>query len=220
MVALVAGLVTWTLKPPSRAPPSVSRFTIALPAGQRLDGLDQPAVALSPDGRNLVYVASTGGIRRLYLRPIDSLEARPISGTEGAMNPFFSPSGDWLGFFAGGRLQKVSIIGGVALTLGSGPNPGGADWSGQGTIAFSPDNISGLLRIADAGGAVQPLTRLAQGENSHRWPEFLPGGKFVLFAASATPRNWTNAEVAVQAVEAGSRHSLVQRGTQPTYAPT
>ena len=110
LLAAVTGLAIWNLKPSPARP--VSRTVITLPPGQRLAGLDQPAVAISPDGTNLAYVAVQGGTQQLYLRAMDSLEARPISGTEGAVNPFFSPDGQWLGFFAGGKLKKVSVNGG------------------------------------------------------------------------------------------------------------
>ena len=165
------------------------RLMITLPPGQQLAGLDNgPAVALSPDGTHLAYVARQGGTQQLYLRAMDSLEAKPIPGTEGAVNPFFSPDGQWLGFFAGGKLKKVSVSGGAALTLGDAAYPRGASWGSQGTIAFAPTNVSALQQVPDAGGTPQPLTRLEKGEVSHRWPEFLPGGKAVLFAAGTTAR--------------------------------
>ena len=89
-------------------------------------------MALSPDGTHLAYVARQDGTQQLYLRAMDSLEARPIPGTEGALNPFFSPDGQWLGFFAGGKLKKVSVSGGAALTLGDAPEPRGATWGSRG----------------------------------------------------------------------------------------
>ena len=147
---------------------------ITLPPGQRLAGLDQPAVALSPDGTHLAYVATQGGIQQLYFRAMDSLEARPIPGTEGATGPFFSPDGQWLGFFAGGKLKKVSVSGGAALTLGEAVQPRGASWGSQGFIAFAPSRASAFQQVPDGGGTPQPLTHVAKGENSHRWPEFFP----------------------------------------------
>src|ERR1017187_7058515 len=112
----ITGLAVWNLKPSPSPSRPVTRNVITLPAGQRLAGLDQPAVLLSPDGSHLVYVAVAGGIQQLYLRAMDSLEAKPMPGTEGAVNPFFSPDGQWLGFFAGGKLKKVSVSGVAALT--------------------------------------------------------------------------------------------------------
>jgi serine/threonine protein kinase/Tol biopolymer transport system component len=220
--SVVTGLAIWNLKP-SPPPPQrpISRSVITLPPGQQLAGLeDGPALVLSPDGTHLVYVARQGGPQQLYLRSMDSLEAKPIPGTEGAVNPFFSPDGQWLGFFAGGKLKKVSVSGGAALTLGDADNPRGGSWGVQGIIAFVP-TINGVLQqVPDAGGTPQPLTRLEKGETSHRWPEFLPGGKAVLFSAGTGNSNWTNAQVAVQTVGTSERWNLIQTGTTPRYAPS
>jgi eukaryotic-like serine/threonine-protein kinase len=174
--AAIASLATWNLKP-LPAPPSqpVSRTVITLPAGQQLAGLDSgPAVALSPDGTLVAYVARQGGTQRIYLRAMDSLESRPIPGTEGAVNPFFSPDGQWLGFFAGQELKKISVSGGAALTLVNYVNSFGASWGSQGIIAYGSATNSGLQQVSDGGGTPQLLTRLEKGETSHRWPEFLP----------------------------------------------
>src|SRR5713226_8003405 len=175
-VAILAAIIVWNLKP--SPPQPVSRVTITLPPGQQLAGLNSgPAVALSPDGTHLAYVARQGGTQQLYMRAMDSLEAKPIPGTEGASNPFFSPDGQWIGFFAGGKLRKISVSGGAALILGDAAYSGGASWGSQGMIAFTPTaNVSALQQVPDAGGAPQPLSRLEKGDTSHRWPEFLPGG--------------------------------------------
>ncbi len=220
--AAIAGLAVWKLKPsPAPAPQPVTRTVINLPPGQQLAGLDSgPAVALSPDGTYLAYVARQGGTQQLYLRAMDSLEAKPIPGTEGAVAPFFSPDGQWLGFFAGQKLKKVSVNGGAALTLANAVRPGGASWGSQGMIAFAPANVSVLQQVSDAGGAPQPLTRFEKGEVSHLWPEFLPGGKAVLFAAGPSGINFSNAEVAVQSIGTGERRNLIQGGTHPRYAPS
>ena len=217
--ALIASLATWNLKPsPSPAPRPVTRTVITLPPGQRLAGPEQPALALSPDGNHLVYAAIQGSTQQLYLRAMDSLEARPVPGTEGATEPFFSPDGQWLGFLADGKLKKVSVSGGAALTLGDVAQPSGASWGSQGSIAFAPTAISVLQQVSEEGGTPQPLARLAKGENSHRWPEFLPGGKAVLFSAALTSSSWINAQIAVHSVVTGERRTLVQPGTQPRYA--
>jgi Tol biopolymer transport system component len=221
LLVAVASLVTWNLRP-SPSPQPVTRTVINLPVGQQLPGLDSgPAVALSPDGTHLAYVARQGVTQQLYLRPMDSLEARPVVGTEGAIGPFFSPNGQWVGFFAGGKLMKVLVSGGAALTLGdAGATPRGASWSRLGMIAFAPTTVSALLQVSDAGGTPQPLTRLEKGDVAHRWPEFLPGGKAVLFAAGPNAINFTNARLAVQPVGTGERRNLVQGGMSPRYAPS
>ncbi len=220
LVAALAVIATWNLKPAPLQP--VSRLTISLLPGQQLAGLDNgTALALSPDGTQLVYVATQAGTQQLYLRAMDSQEARPMPGTEGALNPFFSPDGQWVGFFAGGKLEKVSVSGGAAITLGSNASiPLGASWSSEGIIAFSGKADESLQQVPDAGGTQQRLTRLEKREIGHRWPDFLPGGKALLFTAGATTNMWTNAEVAVYSLATSERRSLIREGTQPRYAPS
>jgi eukaryotic-like serine/threonine-protein kinase len=217
--AVIVSLAIWNLKP---APPSpqkpVSRFTITLPPGQQLAGLGDLAVTLSPDGTHLAYVATQGGTEQLYLRAMDNLEAKPLPGTEGGVNPFFSPDGQWVGFFAGGKVKKVSVNGGAALTLfDAAAYTAGASWSSQGMIAFTPAANLSLQQVPEAGGAPHPLTRIEKGEIAHLWPEFLPGGKALLFVALT---NVNNAQIAVQSVGTGERRNLVQGATQPRYAPS
>ena len=219
--AAIGGVAVWNLKTaPASAQQPVTRTVISLPPGQLLAGLDNgPALALSPDGTHLAYVARQGGgTQKLYLRAMDSLEAKPILGTDGAVNPFFSPDGLWLGFFVGQKLKKVSVSGGSALPLGDATFPHGASWSSHGLIAFTPSIGSPLKQVPDGGGTPQLLTRLQKGEVNQRWPEFLPDGKAVLFSGAPTNSSWTNAEVAAQSVETGERRNLIQGATQPRYA--
>ncbi len=221
IVAAIASLATWNLKPSgSLLPQPVSRVTITLPPGQQLAGMDAaPAVALSPDGSHLAYVARQGGAQQIYLRQMDSLEAKPIPGTDGAVDPFFSPDGQWLGFFADGKVKKVSVSGGTTLLVGEAASPNGASWGSQGTIALSPTNVSPILQVPDAGGAATSISRFEKRENSHRWPQFLPDGKTVLFAAGFTAGNWTNVEITAQPPGSGARRDLIL-GTAPHYAPS
>jgi eukaryotic-like serine/threonine-protein kinase len=220
LLVVVTALAVWNLKP-SPSPQPVTRTVIDLPSGQQLAGLDRgPAIALSPDGTHLAYVATQGGSQQLHLRALDSLEAKPMAGTEGAIQPFFSPDGQWLGFFAGGKLKKIPVTGGAPLTLCNAGAPYGASWSSHGVIDFVTSLTSVLQQVPDAGGAPQPLTRFEKGENSQRWPNFLPGGNAVLFGTSEISSNWTNAEVAVQLVGTGERRNLIQGGYSPSYAPS
>ena len=219
---LAVGCIATLYLKPSPSPQPVTRAVINLPPGQQLAGLDGgPVVALSPDGAHLAYVARQGGSQQIYLRAMDSLEARPIAGTEGAVNPFFSPDDQWVGFFVSGKLKKVLVSGGAALTLGdAGPTPPGASWGSQGMISFASTLVGALQQVSDVGGAPQELTRREKGEVSHRWPEFLPGGKAVLFAAGVTNTNWTNAQIAVHSVGTGERRNLIQGGMYPRFAPS
>jgi serine/threonine protein kinase len=176
LVAIVTGLAVWRLKPSPTQP--VTRAVIDLPPGQQLAGLDSgPAIALSPDGTHLAYVASQGSTQQLYLRAMDSLESKPVPGTEGSVIPFFSPDGQWVGFFAGGNLKKVSVTGGATVTLGDALIPLGASWGSQGTIAFGQRNSAALVQLPDTGGAPKSVTRLEKGEVAHCWPEFLPAAR-------------------------------------------
>jgi eukaryotic-like serine/threonine-protein kinase len=215
--AAIAALVLWHLTPSPSRP--VTRAVIALQAGLQLAGLDQPALALSPDGSQLAYVAApaAGGQQQIYLRAMDSSNARPMKGTEGAVAPFFSPDGRWMGFFAGGKLKKISVRGGVAQILTDVVNPSGATWGSEHTIVVAPYS-SVLQQVSDEGGAPQPLTRFEAGETTHTWPEFLPGSKAVLFTAlSAGPP-----AIAIQPIGAGERRNLIQGQGEgmARYAPS
>ena len=216
----ITSIAVWNLKPSPLQP--ITRTVINLPPGQQLAGMESgPVVALSPDGTHLAYVARQGGTPQLYLRAMDSLEARSIPDTEGAFNPFFSPDGQWVGFFAGQRLKKVSINGGAALTLGdAGATPTGASWGSRDMIALATTAGGVLQQVPDAGGKPHALTHFEKGENTHRWPEFLPGGTALLFTAGMAGPSMTNEQVAVQLIGTGERRNLVQGGMYPHYAPS
>jgi eukaryotic-like serine/threonine-protein kinase len=220
--AAITGLAIWNLRPAPAPPPrTVSRYVITLPSGQQLAGLNNGiSVALSPDGTHLAYAATQGGAQQLYLRALDSLETKPIPGTEGAFNPFFSPDGQWIGFFAGDKLKKVSVSGGAAQSLADAPQHRGASWGSQGMIVYATNSPGVLQQVPDAGGTPHPVTRLEKGETDHGWPEFLLGGKAVLFAAGMAANDWTNAQVAVVSTGTGERRNLVPGGTHPGYAPS
>ena len=176
---------------------------------------DQGAAAiLSPDGAVLAFVAqkSSSAASQLYVRRLDALQATPLSGTDGARNPFFSPDGQWIAFFAGGKLKRVSVTGGAAVTLCDAPNGRGGTWGEDGAIAFSPNAGVGvaetLLRVSSTGGKPEPLTTLDRGEVTHRWPQVLPGGKAVLYSVACVG---CDGNIVVQPLPNGP-HKVVQRG--------
>jgi serine/threonine protein kinase/Tol biopolymer transport system component len=216
VLAAVTGFVIWNLKP--LPPRPVSRTVIALPLGQRLAGLEQPAVALSPDGSQLAYVAVQSGTQQIYLRAMDGLEARPIAGTEGGVNPFFSPDGQWLGFFSGQKLKKVSVSGGTVQTLHDAVQLHGASWDSKGIIAFKRQGVTTLQQVPAEGGAPQALTRVEKGEATQRWPDFLPGGQALLTVTSASGFDWSSTQILVQSIATGERQTVIRGGTQPRYA--
>jgi serine/threonine protein kinase/Tol biopolymer transport system component len=215
LLAAIASLATWNLKPSLQQP--VLRTVITLPPGRVLSGFSGfdsgPILAVSPDGTRLAYVATQSGIQRLYVRMMDGLEAQAIPDTVGASSPFFSPDSQWLGFLAGGKLKKVSMNGGGALTLSASPFSGGASWDPRGTIILGGVG-SGLRQVPDAGGALQPLTQITSADSNNRWPEVLPDGKAVLYVAGTN----TFPMVSVQSIQSGERRDLVQGATFPRYA--
>ena len=172
------------------------------------------AAVLSPDGAAVVFVAQEIlGHPQLYVRRLDQLHAEPLSGTDDAISPFFSPDGRWIGFFARGKLKKIALSGGAAVTLADAMSNRGGSWSEDDTIVFSPNQIAGtsLLRISSAGGAAEPLTALMEGEAIQVWPQVLPGAKAVLYTSSGIAGAYNDADLVVQALPSGPR-KVVQRG--------
>ena len=142
--------------------------------------------AVSPDGLRIAYVALTPeGRSVLWVRSLDSLQAQALDGTEGAILPFWSPDSSFIGFFADGKLKKIEASGGPPLTLADAPGGRGGTWGRDGTIVFSPFFSTPLYRVSAAGGAATAVTSLDQSKNesTHRWPQFLPDGRHFLFLA-------------------------------------
>jgi Tol biopolymer transport system component len=187
VVALIAttGIATWLLVRALHQTPSVERLAIPLGASQQLAAGLSPVLAPAPDGTRLVYVAARPGSRtQLFLRQLDQFDAAAIAGTEGASAPFFSPDGEWVGFFAGDALQKVAMEGGAPLKICDVPSMVSASWGHDGTIVFSTAfSGDGLWRVAANGGDPEQLTKpdVAKGELHHAYPQMLPRGKLVLF---------------------------------------
>ena len=145
---------------------------------------DPVSFALSPDGRQLAFVANDEGQSRLWVRPFDQAAPRSLTGTEGASLPFWAPDGRSIGFFADGKLKRIGVSGGSPQILADAPAGRGGTWSRDGVIVYAPDTTGvGLMRIAAIGGSAAPLTRLAAGQGTHRWPQFLPDGQRILFNA-------------------------------------
>ena len=222
-VALVtiASITVWNLRTtPTLMPQPLSRMAMVLPPDQHLTFTGRHQVAFSPDGTHLVYVAN----EQLYLRPMDSLEAKPIPGTlnGGGRSPFFSPDGQWVGFWAGGNLKKVSINGGVPVILCDASNLYGASWGPDDRILFGQgrQDLEGIYQVSAAGGSKELLISLdtAKGELAHG-PHLLPGGEAVLFTLSSGGP-WNEAQIVVEQLETGERKVLINGGTDARYVPT
>ena len=190
LVALLAlaaiGLVGWTLGRLGQHPLASARFAIPLPAGFLLEPGPGPSIAVSPDGARLAFVAlERGGGTQLFARALEQFEAAPVPGTRGASAPFFSPDGRWVGFYADGALQKVSIEGGAPLKICDAPAVWSASWGPDGQIIFATAAApNGLRRVPADGGTPEELTipKSDQGELQHALPQVLPGGGRVLFS--------------------------------------
>ena len=179
-------------------------------------------VALSPDGGSVAYVAVRDGAQQLYVRTLDSREARPLPGTEGAEGPFFSPDGLSLGFFTGAELKRVSIAGGRPTALARAANNRGGSWGADGFILFSSiGGTSGLQRVSASGGEPESVTTpdVDRGEGLHRFPQYLPGGNAILFTVG-TGGSWDDALIVAERLDTGERKVLIEGGSDARYVPT
>jgi serine/threonine-protein kinase len=169
------------------------------------------ALILSPDGTRLAYLSQS----KLFTRRLDQAEATELAKAEGLQAPFFSPDGQWIGFFARGSLNKVSIRERQVIRLGDGTLFDGGSWGEDGNIIAGFDNR--LAWISSAGGTPTPVTKLAPGEIAHRWPQILPGGKAVLFSAYTSMTGLDGAAIEAQSLRDGRRKTLVRGGTWGRY---
>lgn len=190
-------------------------------ATQRVFEADVPALAFSPDGTHLAFSMTNEGMTGLYLRAIDSFDIKLLEGTANAGAPFFSPDGQWIGFVADGKLKRIPTSGGAVETLCDAAGFRGASWGRDDEIIFSPDYSAGLMRIPASGGTVQEVTLLdtTRHERTHRWPQILPDGEWVLYTIGddGNPNFYTNAELAIQSLRTGERHILNVRGEMARY---
>jgi serine/threonine-protein kinase len=210
--ALTVGVTAWYLKPP--VPRPVTRLSLTLPPGDQFTNTGRHLVALSPDGTHLVYSANN----QLYLRAMDQMEATPMSGTEGGANPFFSPDGQWVGFWADGQLRKVSVSGGAPVTLCEAASPSGASWGADDMIVFGGPG-KGVHQVSSDGGTPEVLVPISAGEGYAHGPQVLPDGKSLLFTI-ADGFNWDNAQIAVQSLTTGERRVLIEVGRDARYTST
>jgi len=225
-LAAVAAIAFWA---PSRrattlAPQPLVRFDVDLGEDVSLAPLISPTVSsviISPDGARLVYAASaSGGPIKLFTRRLDQRTATAITGTEGATNPFFSPDGQWIGFFDGRRTAKVSVEGGAIVPLADSVIMAGASWGDDGTILVGSGITDGLKRVPPAGGAPVALTKLGNGEMFHAFPDVLPGARAALVNVYGTPPGPETVVIDVVSMSDGKRKTLVPGGVSPRYLPS
>ena len=182
--AAIAAAAFVVLSRPSKTEPRAVRAVLPFLAGDRPSARYTPNVAVSPDGQTVVFRAVHEGQGMLFRRVLDGNRPEPIAGTQGGIAPFFSPDGQWIGFFTTYQLKKVPLSGGTAVVLSKIPPIScGGSWGEDGRIVVSPTFNGALSAVSEGGGDIQPLTRLdrTRGEHAHLYPEHLPGRHGILF---------------------------------------
>jgi len=182
--------------------------------------------AIAPDGDRIAFVArAANGASQLATRLLNQPKPALLAGTEGAADPFFSPDGRWIGFFAGGKLKKISVDGGAAVTLCETGATGlrGAAWGADGYLiaTLSVQSGGGLSRVPEAGGPPRALTNPAtKKEATHRWPQILPGGQSVLFTGNTSAVNHDSASLEVLSLKSGEWKVVHRGGYYGRYLPS
>ncbi|MBZ5626855.1 MAG: protein kinase, partial [Acidobacteriia bacterium] len=215
----LAALAWWqATRPPPLRP--LIRLTAELAPGVALDS--QSLLALSSDGTRLAFsMRSEEGKKMLAIRNLGDNQVTHLPGTENGDSPFFSPDEQWLGFFAGGELKKISLNGGAVATVRAFPSLRGASW-GDGYIVAPMGVATGLFRIPIAGGMPVSITEVnrEKGELAHRWPQILPGGDLVLFTVYHLTTKYDDSDIEVVSQKTGQRKIIYQGGFFGRYLPS
>jgi len=191
--------------------PTTTRFEIPTPPT-----VDPASFALSSDGRQLAFVATTDGIRRLFVRSLDELTAQPLPGTEGALFPFWSPDGRAIGFFADLKLKRINLPEGPAQVLAD-ANGWGAAWNADDVIVFAPNAGGPLARVAAVGGDPVVVTPFRRGDINDCWPQFLPDGRrFLFFHVTSSPET---TGVYIGSLDGGEPTRVLSAQTMALFAP-
>ncbi|MFC2142139.1 protein kinase [Acidobacteriota bacterium] len=228
IVALSLGAAAALFLRPTSSP-EVTKFSLKIAPAQWLGvdtsgssryGLSRNSIALSPDGTKLIFSAGTDQGSCLYLRSMSEMEASPIEGTESGIGPFFSPDGQWVGFWAAGKLLKTSLDGGPPIIICDTGLHFGASWGPKNTIVFAPSMSGGIYRVSAEGGVPEGVTTLAEGEYSHRLPHFLPGSDTLLITVMRRVRDWSDVNIVAHSILTGERKPLIENGAEARFSPT
>jgi serine/threonine protein kinase/Tol biopolymer transport system component len=219
---LLAGFLALRLgRAPSIAPRALT-LDVVPPAGSGIstDSYGENPIALSPDGTNLALCLHEGnGPNALWIRTLSTGEIRRLPGTEGASQPFWSPDGRSLGFFARRKLKRADVAGGAVLTLADVRDPRGGSWGAGGTIVFTPEAVSGVMKVSAEGGPATRATKLNASEATHRFPVLLPDGDHVLYLArDAGAGAGESAAIWVESLGSHERKKLLSVGSNAIYA--
>jgi len=185
VAAIVAAVATWLVVSSRPLPtPGEVRFEITTP-----QTADPTSLAVSPDGRMVVFQASPDDRPRLWLRTLDSVSNRTLPGTEGGFFPFWSPDSQSIGFFTDGMLKRIDINSGLVRNIAIAPNPLGGAWGRDGVIIFTPNATGPIFRVSETGGEQVPITKIAAQQSDHSFPQFLPDGRRFFFFVRGTSEN-------------------------------
>ncbi|MGH9148638.1 MAG: protein kinase domain-containing protein, partial [Vicinamibacterales bacterium] len=209
LISLFAGV---TMMRSMRSIPSTPEMRLEITTPPTADLV---SFALSRDGRRIVFVAESEGRPRLWVRSLDSVSMRPLTGTDFASYPFWSPDGRSIGFFADGRLKRIDVEGGSLQVLASVSTPRGGVWADDDTIVYGLGGTSGLFRVRAAGGEPVQLTRLGPQQQSHRFPQALPGGRLLYFVLGAPDVRG----VYVAALDGSESRRVLDADTAALYVP-
>ena len=208
---------------PTRAAQAAVRAVLPLPPDTELSFENRPGIAVSPDGRTVVFRATSQGVARLYRRELEAPAAEPIAGTEGGFTPFFSPNGEWLGFFTRSELKKVPVSGGEPIRLSLvAPVSAGAAWGEDGNIVFTLTANGPLSRISEGGGRFDMVSTLDEKrrEHSHLWPQILPDGRGILvtMVVGQDFQDFANSQVVVIDPKTARRTVVLEGSSFARYA--
>jgi serine/threonine-protein kinase len=222
-VAAVSGTQLWRATRPVDRP--MMRFSVDL-GPQALQGRAESGVfypVISPDGTRFVFPAKVAdGSEQLAMRRLDQSMVTILAGTEGAVDPFFSPDGQWIGFFAGKKLKKIPLQGGEVVSLCDAAGEQGASWGENGAIIASLDGLH-LFRVPAGGGEPQVIGKPEQhGERTWRWPQVLPGGENVLFTGlvASSGAAFDSANIEVLSLRSGQVKVVRRGGYSGRYLPS
>jgi eukaryotic-like serine/threonine-protein kinase len=221
LITAAAFLLMRRPQPASAPAPTGVRAVLPLPPGDRV-GVGNPAVTISPDGQTIVFQGIHQGSAALYRRALNGTGAELIRGTEGGFSPFFSPDGQWIGFFTRRELKKVPLSGGTAVSLSwVPPVTAGGSWGRDGRIVITRKFNGQLDSIPESGGTLTPLARLdaSRGERGHLFPQVLPGGGGVLFTLRRG-RDFSDAEasdIAVLDLPTGKKTKVLEGASFARY---
>jgi len=198
---------------PAHSGPGVTRFTIALPPKQELGVNNTQAIAISPNGRSVAYVAADNGVTHLYTRRLDQLDSTAIADSEGATFPFFSPNGDWVAFYSQGKLKKSPVDGGAPIVICEIPTFFGGTWTPQDVIVVAVPSY-GLAAVPASGGSLQKVAVSTKDMIYPQGPSYFAGGEWIAFTDYLAVRR----SVMAVKLSTGELRLLLKNAQAPSFA--